>query len=141
MSTTGENNKGAGVQGSLPKKAAAEPSGGSSAPAPADAAVAAANVDTDNNTTNPIDATTTTTTIPIPTVKIDPITALQDDIGTYGCTRYNIHAHEHSYRLLNNRPYAQNSHTLSYTACIDCIINQTVYRWPCLKDCEDSATP
>jgi hypothetical protein len=70
MSTTGENNNGAGV-GSPPKKAVAESSGGGSSiisapPAHADATVAE---DT-------------------PTVKIDPITALQDDIGMYAMSCY-----------------------------------------------------
>jgi hypothetical protein len=58
MSTTGENNKDAGAGSS-------ESGGGSTAPAAHAVAAAAAN--------NPIDAT-------IATVKIDPITALQDDI-------------------------------------------------------------
>jgi hypothetical protein len=89
MPTTGENNKGAGVGTSLPKKAATE-SGSSNAPAHAVAAVAA--------DTNPTDATITT-------VKIDPITALQDDIGMYVRYPIHIHANPHSY-LLNTYSFS-----------------------------------
>jgi hypothetical protein len=73
MSTTGENNKGAaaGVQGSPPKKAVAESSGGGSS-----TSVSAP----DSTCTAHADATVAVDTT---TAKIDPITALQDDIGMY----------------------------------------------------------
>lgn len=76
MSTTSENNKGAGIGNtSLPKKAAVESGAGSGSSSSAQPAHAVAAVAAD---TNVIDAT-------IATVKIDPITALQDDIGMYVC--------------------------------------------------------